>query len=78
MAKKKLPVGYYIDPSHCYAGTGNGDEQFAPMLYQWGTQTVGHLWWKREVTGWSSLRLFDRRSSIAEVIDFAWILEGVK
>ncbi len=48
MNKAKLPDNWQL------TRVPNGDT----VLHRWETRTFGHLWWKKEVSGWQYIRSF--------------------
>lgn len=41
-----------------------------PVLHRWETNTVGHLWWKHEVSDWRYIRSFTFARK-AEIVEWA-------
>lgn len=66
-----LPPNWRIQTICTYGGTGNGDDEYGPGLFRWKSVTIGHLWWKKQITTWVLVdkgRSFD----LAGFIQYAW------
>lgn len=49
-------------------GSGQGDEQFAHLVYEFKTCVRGALWWKSEYQAWAYVGSFDTKKEAKNYI----------